>query len=195
MTSPGHPWKDDERRNWEYADLRLRAFKYVLGAGSGMQAVSLRGHLLLDIAVTQLLLSNVASNIGYMPPVPFGRKLKVAAKHGLVSPEIRYILSEVARIRNAHAHELATRSTFRQVHALSVRAQEAGIEDRFRAHDDEVEVTLYVAAKGELADHLFDPASELANLCAEVFSHIVFWNYDSFDLVNLRSTLDDVRWQ
>jgi hypothetical protein len=39
------------------------------------------------------------------------------------------------------------------------------------------------------------PASELANLCAELFSHIVFWNYDSFDLVNLRSTLDDVRWQ
>jgi hypothetical protein len=122
-----------------------------------MQAVSLRGHLLLDIAVTQLLLSNVASHIGDMPPVPFARKLKTAAKHGLVSLEIRYILSEVARIRNAHAHELATHSTFRQVHALSVRAREAGIEDRFQALDDEVEATPCVAAMGELADHLFDP--------------------------------------
>lgn len=195
MADTGQPWKTDEQRNWEYGDLRLRALRYVYGAGGGMQAISLRGHLLLDIAVTQLLLANVPSDVDAMTRMPFGRKVKTAAEYGLISPGIRSILSEIARIRNAHAHELEAHFTFRHVHALWVRARGAGIENRFHSNDEELEATRRVTAMGELADRLFDPASELANLCVELFSHIVFWSYDSFDLVSLGRILADAKWQ
>jgi len=194
MTGSGQSWKNNEQLNWEYGDLRLRALRYVYSAGGGMQAISLRGHLLLDIAVTQLLLANEAFDVGEVTHIPFWRKVKTVAEYGLISPDIRSTLSDIARIRNAHAHELETYSTFRQVHALWVRAREAGIEHRFKSNDEEVEMTRRITAMGELADRLFDPATEMAELCVELFSHIVFWNYGFFDLVGLGRTLADTKW-
>jgi hypothetical protein len=183
--------EENEQRNWEYGDLRLRAENYVLGAGAGMQPISLRGHLLLDIVVTQLLLANVSG-----PPaltrMPFGRKLKTAVNYGLISPEISSIISAVARIRNAHVHELGLHATFRQVNALWVRALNAGVEHRFSSLHDEAQAAERVEAMGELADRLFSPTSELVDLCVELFSHIVFWNYDALEVTKVGRTLDEM---
>lgn len=191
MPHPPHSWKHDERRNWEYGDLRLRALKCIMRAGGGMQAISLRGHLLLDVAITQLLRCNVSPNIGDLARVPFGQKLKKAEKCGLISPDIRSILFDISRMRNACVHEVGVHPSFRQVYALSVRGREAGIEDRFPLLKS-AEPTWRSAAMSELADHLFNPAFELADLCVELFCHVVFWNYTSFDLVSLGRTLDEL---
>jgi len=189
MASQGQPWKSDAQRNWQYGDLRLRAMNYVFAAGPGMQAISLRGHLLLDVAVTQLL--RATDPAGYPRRMPFWRKVEAVATCGLISTNIKSIISEIARIRNAHAHDLETHYTFRQAHSLWVRARQAGIEHRFFSNDEDTEVTQSVTKMGELADDLFDPAHSLADLCIELFTHIVFWNYDSFNFMDLKRILDD----
>jgi hypothetical protein len=188
-TGQGKPWKTDEKRNWEYGDLRLRAMEYVCAAGLSMQSISLRGHLLLDIALTQLLL--ITEPPGHLRRMPFWRKVEAAAKRGLISTSIKSIITDIARMRNAHAHDLETHYTFRQVHSLWVRARDAGIEHRFFSNDEDTEVTQRVTEIEELTDDLFDPAHSLTDLCIELFTHIVFWDYDSFNLVDLKRILGE----
>jgi hypothetical protein len=181
------PWKSDPQRNFEYGDLRLRAMDYVLGAGNSMQTVSLRGHLLLDVAITQLL--RAADPAGHPQRMPFWRKVQAATTCGLISTDIKLLVSDIAKIRNAHAHDLEIHYTFRQAHSLWVRAHEAGVEHRFFSNEEEKQTTESVAEMGELSDKLFNPADELADLCIELFTHIVFWNYDSFNLLDLQRIL------
>jgi hypothetical protein len=154
-----------------------------------MQSISLRGHLLLDIAVTQLVLITEPSS--HVRRMPFWRKVEAVAKRGVISTDIKSIISDIARMRNAHAHDLETHYTFTQIHSLWVRARDAGIEHRFFSNDEEMEVTQRVTEIGELADELFDPAHSLTDLCIELFTHIVFWNYDAFNLVELKRILDE----
>jgi hypothetical protein len=184
------PWEDDERRNWEYGDIRLRAVNH-LYAGGSLQAIVLRGQLLLEYVVTRLLAkSTVAPSERALNKTTFSRKIQLAAQNGIIDEQMKNLLITINRLRNTYAHE-ATNTTFRQVRAFWKAAEATGVSYRFHSLIDGAVTDEQVDTMGELADELFHPEHELVDLLAELFSHLVFWNYDSFDIGSLMKMKPD----
>lgn len=188
MPATARPWEDDERRNWEYGDIRLHVVKH-LYAGGSLQAIVLRGQLMLEFALTRLL-TNDAGRVSErgINRLSFSRKIQLAAHKGLVNERVKDILITINRLRNVHVHEAAADSTYRQIHALWKVARLAGVKHRYHSMRDEAEMDKQVEALGKLADELFSPEHGLVDLLAELFCHLVFWNYESFDIEALVRT-------
>jgi len=182
MPTAGRPWEQDEGWNWEYGDIRLRIARYLCFGTSNLQAIVLRGQLQLEFAITRLLEAKLRANQGGIGRMSFARKTELAAQNGLVDDKFKALLLEVNRLRNAYVHDLGAQCTFRQIHALWGAARLAGIKHRFYSEADEAEADERVDAIGELANELFDTESELVDLLAELFCHLVFRNYELFDI-------------